>query len=175
MKKKFLAALLSAGILLTGCGGDNKSSGDDKTTFTYGTIAYGVAMENAGTNPHESYSGWSTIRYGIGETLFKFNEHMQLEPWIAESFEQVDDFTIRIKIKDNVTFSNGKKVDGNAVKACLEHLIAVHDRAPKDLKISSITADHQFVTISSNEKIPALTLRRAKMKKSSSALVLIKL
>ena len=156
MKKKFLAALLSAGILLTGCGGDNKSSGDDKTTFTYGTIAYGVAMENAGTNPHESYSGWSTIRYGIGETLFKFNEHMQLEPWIAESFEQVDDFTIRIKIKDNVTFSNGKKVDGNAVKACLEHLIAVHDRAPKDLKISSITADHQFVTISSNEKIPAL-------------------
>ncbi|MBQ9487839.1 MAG: ABC transporter substrate-binding protein [Selenomonadaceae bacterium] len=155
MTKKILAALLAAGLLLTGCGGE-KTSSDDKSTFTYGTVAYGVAMENAGTNPHESYSGWSAIRYGIGETLFKFNENMQLETWIAESFEQVDDFTLKIKIKDNVTFSNGKKVDGDAVKKCLEHLIAVHDRAPKDLKITSITADGQFVTIKSAEKVPAL-------------------
>ncbi|MBQ7198776.1 MAG: ABC transporter substrate-binding protein, partial [Selenomonadaceae bacterium] len=155
MKKKILAALLSLGILFSGCGSEKVAS-DDKSTFTYGTVAYGVAMENVGTNPHESYSGWSTIRYGIGETLFKFNEHMQLEPWIAESFEQVDDFTIRIKIKDNVTFSSGRKVDGNAVKKCLEHLIAVHDRAPSDLKISDIAADGQFVTIRSSEKVPAL-------------------
>ena len=155
MKKKFLAAILSAGIFLTGCG-DEKTANDDKKTFTYGTVAYGVAMENAGTNPHESYSGWSAIRYGIGETLFKFNENMELESWIAENFEQVDDFTLKIKIKDDVKFSNGKKVDGEAVKKCLEHLIAVHDRAPKDLKISSITADGQFVTIKSAEKVPAL-------------------
>ena len=154
MKKKFLS-IICAAMLLTGCGGDNKTAGD-KSTFTYGTVAYGTAMENVGTDPHESYSGWSTIRYGIGETLFKFNEHMQLEAWIAESFEQIDDFTIKIKIKDNVTFSNGKKVDGNAVKKCLEHLIAVHDRAPRDLKIDSITADGQFVTIHSSEKTPAL-------------------
>ena len=158
-KKKFLAAILSAtlatGILFSGCGGENSAS-DDKTTFTYGTVAYGVAMENAGTNPYESYSGWSTLRYGIGETLFKFNEQLQLEDWIAESFEQIDDFTVKIKIKDNVTFSNGKKVDGAAVKKCLENLIAVHDRAPKDLKITSIEADGQFVTIKSSEKVPAL-------------------
>lgn len=155
MRKKLLAAILSAGIITAGCGGDNQTA-DDKTTFTYGTVAYGVAMENAGTNPHESYSGWSTIRYGIGETLFRFNERMELEPWIAESFEQVDDYTLRINIKDNVVFSSGKKVDGDAVKKCLEELIAVHDRAPRDLKISSITADGQSVTITSAEKVPAL-------------------
>ncbi|MBR4641214.1 MAG: ABC transporter substrate-binding protein [Selenomonadaceae bacterium] len=153
--KKFLAAILSAGLLLTGCGGGEKTSSDEKT-FTYGTVAYGVAMENVGTNPHESYSGWSTIRYGIGETLFKFNEHMELEPWLAESFEQVDDFTVKIKINNAATFSNGKKVDGAAVKACLENLIATHDRAPRDLKISSIEADGQFVMIKSFEKVPAL-------------------
>ena len=155
MKKKIFATIIAASALMTGCGGDNKSA-DDKSTFTYGTVAYGVAMENVGTDPHESYSGWSTIRYGIGETLFKFNEHMRLEAWIAESFEQIDDFTIRIKIKDNVTFSNGKKVDGAAVKKCIEHLIGVHDRAPRDLKIDSIVADGQFVTIHSSEKTPAL-------------------
>ena len=113
-------------------------------------------MENVGTNPHESYSGWSTIRYGIGETLFKFNEHMELEPWLAESFEQVDDYTVKIKINDAAKFSNGKKVDGAAVKKCLEALIKNHDRAPRDLKISSIEADGQFVTIKSSEKMPAL-------------------
>lgn len=155
MRKKLLAAILTAGLLTGGCGGGTQTA-DDKTIFTYGTVAYGVAMENAGTNPHESYSGWSTLRYGIGETLFKFNEQMQLEPWIAESFEQVDEYTIRIKIKDGVTFSNGKSVDGEAVKKCLEHLIANHDRAPRDLKISGITADGLNVTITSAEKMPAL-------------------
>ena len=155
MQKKLLAAILSTGILLSGCGGENQTA-EDKTTFTYGTVAYGVAMENAGTNPHESYSGWSCIRYGIGETLFRFNEHMQLEAWIAESFEQMDEDTLQIKIKDNVTFSNGKKVDGEAVKACLEHLIENHDRAPRDLKIESIAAAGQYVTIKSTEKLPAL-------------------
>ena len=160
MIKKFLATICAAGLLMSGCGSGTGNSGQvsgvSEKTFTYGTMAYGVAMENAGTNPHESYSGWSTLRYGIGETLFKFNEHMELESWIAESFEQVDDFTVKIKINDNVTFSNGKKVDGAAVKACLEHLIANHDRAPRDLKISSIEAEGQFVTIKSAEKVPAL-------------------
>ena len=155
MRKNFLAAICAAGLLMTGCGGEKSVQSDDKT-FTYGTVAYGVAMENVGTNPHESYSGWSTIRYGIGETLFKFNEHMELEPWLAESFEQVDEFTVKIKINDAATFSNGKKVDGAAVKKCLEALIKNHDRAPRDLKISSIEADGQFVTIKSSDKMPAL-------------------
>ena len=153
--KKFFTTICAAALLMTGCGGEKISSTDEKI-FTYGTMAYGVAMENVGTNPHESYSGWSTLRYGIGETLFKFNERMELEPWLAESFEQVDDFTIKIKINDAAKFSNGKKVDGAAVKKCLEALIKNHDRAPRDLKISAIEADGQFVTIKSSEKMPAL-------------------
>ena len=154
--KKLLLMLCATIFLLTGCSNDEKFASSNEKTFIYGTMAYGVAMENTGTNPHESYSGWSTLRYGIGETLFKFNEHMELEPWLAENFEQVDDFTVKIKINDAAKFSNGKKVDGAAVKACLEDLIARHDRAPRDLKISVIEADGQFVTIKSSEKVPAL-------------------
>ena len=153
---KFFLAIATAFTMLcaAGCGGEKNSI--DNKTFVYGTIAYGVAMENAGTDPHNSYSGWSCIRYGIGETLFKFNEKMQLTPWIAESFEQVDEYTIKIKINDKATFSNGKNVTGDSVKKCLEDLIARHDRAPHDLKIDKITAQGQYVTIKSKEKMPAL-------------------
>ena len=97
--KKFLAILCSAGLFFGGCGSQTQNSAVEKT-FTYGTVAYGVAMENVGTNPHENYSGWSTLRYGIGETLFKFDENMRLTPWLAENFEQIDDFTVKIKIND---------------------------------------------------------------------------
>ena len=158
MRRKNLFAAIAATLtmsIFSGCGSDNQQSVNDKT-FIYGTMAYGVAMENAGTNPHESYSGWSTIRYGIGETLFKFNEKMELMPWIAKDFEQIDEYTVKINLNENVVFSNGKKVDGAAVKACLDDLIAKHDRAPKDLKIDSITADGLSVTIHSTEKVPAL-------------------
>lgn len=153
-KSLIVMLILSMSLVIAGCGGD-KSKNSEKT-FVYGTMAYGIAMENVGTDPHKSYSGWSTIRYGIGETLFKFNEKMELVPWIAESFEQVDEYTLKIKINDKATFSNGKKVTGEAVKACLDDLIAHHDRAPHDLKIDNITAEGQFVTIKSKEKTPSL-------------------
>ena len=157
VKRKILAAILSGAMLLSGCGSDQSSEqSTGEKSFAYGTIAYGSAMENVGTDPHESYSGWSTLRYGIGETLFKFNEAMQLEPWLASDFEQVDEFTVKINIKDNVVFSNGKKVDGEAVAKCLRRLISTHDRAPSDLKIDSITAEGQSITIHSTEKTPAL-------------------
>ena len=158
-KKKFFSTALALCFMLlfAGCGGDTSATNaNGEKVFTYGTMAYGVAMENAGTDPHDSYKGWSTIRYGIGETLFKFNDKMELTPWVAESFEQVDEYTVKIKIDDKATFSNGKKVTGDAVKRCLDDLISRHDRAPKDLKIESIVADGQFVTIKSNEKMPVL-------------------
>ena len=42
------------------------------------------------------------------------------------------------------------------MKACLEDLVKRHKRAADDLKLASITADGQTVTIKSQEKAPAL-------------------
>lgn len=167
--KRTLAAVMAAVMLagaLTGCGGSEgkKESEKQKDTasqeggkvFNYGTTAYGVEMGNTGLNPHDNYSGWSAVRYGVGETLFKFTENMELEPWLAQGYEQVDEYTVKITLKDNITFSSGRKLDGQAVKECLEDLVAVHDRAPGDLKIKEITAEGQTVTITSGEKVPAL-------------------
>lgn len=150
-----LALIIMIASLIAGCG-SKSASNDGEKVFNYGTTAYGIDMHNTGLNPHSDYSGWSAVRYGVGETLFKFNNNMEIEPWLAKSYERLDDYTIKITLKDNIKFSSGRALDGEAVKECLEDLIATHDRAPNDLKIESITADGQTITIKSKEKVPAL-------------------
>lgn len=163
MKKKLLSFILFTIMLasmLTACGGNlsemENSENTGEKVFIYGTTAYGVEMSDTGLNPHENYSGWSCVRYGVGETLFRFNENMELEPWLAEGYEQIDDYTVKISLKEGIKFTSGRSLDAQAVKECLEHLIAVHDRAPGDLKIKEIIADGMEITIISEEKAPAL-------------------
>jgi peptide/nickel transport system substrate-binding protein len=113
-------------------------------------------MDDAGLNPHDAYSGWSAVRYGVGETLFKFSDEMEPEPWLATGYEFLDDTHCKITLRDDVTFTSGRALDGQAVKECLDDLIAVHTRAASDLKISEITADGNTVTIETSEPCPAL-------------------
>ena len=160
--KKYLARLLLPALLatlLTGCGGQNPAGSGENSgekVFVYGTTGYGVEMGDEGLNPHSNYSGWSAVRYGVGETLFKFSDSMEPEPWLATDYTFVDDCTVTINLRDDVTFTSGRKLDGQAVKECLEHLLEVHDRAPGDLKIAAIEAEGQSVTITTTEPAPSL-------------------
>ena len=81
---------------------------------------------------------------------------MEIEPWLAESYELVDDTTWRITLHEGISFTSGRTLDAEAVKECLEDLIAVHDRARGDLKIESIEADGLIVTIHTEQPVPAL-------------------
>lgn len=135
------------GVLIGGCGSNDTAAGSK--ILHYGTTAYGPAMENAGLNPHESYQGWSAVRYGVAETLVRFNDAMEVKPWLADSWQFVDAHTVKLHIRDKVTFSNGKPLTAEAVKANFEDLLAVHNRAPKDLGIQAMQADGQYLTIRS--------------------------
>ena len=37
--------------------------------------------------------GWNAMRYGITEGLFKFNDSMEVEPWLADSYTVNDEHT----------------------------------------------------------------------------------
>ena len=125
--------------------------------FVFGDTTFNAENEEPDINPHYAYSGWPCIRYGVGETLMKINDDGTLSPWLAESAECTDGAnTWEIVIKDNVCFSNGKKVDANAVKDCLAHLIEVHERAADNLKIDSMEADGQKLVIVTSEPNPVL-------------------
>ncbi len=168
--KRPAAVLLSLAVtagMLTGCGagspsnegvGDTAGASEEKSgekVFYYGDTTFNAENDESDVNPHNGYAGWACIRYGVGETLFKYSDSMELEPWLAEKYENVDKNTWVITLKEGITFTSGRGVDGQAVKECLEHLTQVHERAKGDLKIQEITADGQTVTIKTKKPVPA--------------------
>lgn len=182
MKKRVVAmltSLLMAGGLLAGCGGSSKpaetagstaaqpaaaestaDAGDTAAaggkTMTIGDTTFNAENWEETIDPQTTYNGWACIRYGVGETLVHYTDTMELEPWLAESWENDGNMTWTIKLRDDVSFSNGRKMDGEAVKQCLDRLLEVHDRAPSDTKITDIKADGQTLTITTSEPNPAL-------------------
>lgn len=154
MKRRFAAILMSCLLAMSAFGGT--CLGEEARTFVYGTTGYGESMGDAGLNPHDNYSGWSALRYGVGETLFKYSDSMEIEPWLATDYAFIDDATVRIELREGVQFSSGRAMDAQAVKECLEHLVEVHDRAPYDLRIDSIEADGLTLTIRTEEPCPAI-------------------
>lgn len=158
-KKKMMAVLIGICLALgtlSGCGKTQKEASDGKKTLVIGDVSFNSANEEADINPHNTYAGWACIRYGIGETLVKYSDDMEIEPWLAKAWKNVDPLTWKITLQDNVKFSSGRDMDAEAVKECLEHLLAVHDRAAADTKIASVEADGQVLTIKTSEPKPAL-------------------
>ena len=152
--KKVIAMALMLGLACSLSVG--AVSAEDKKTFVFGDTTFNAENEEADVNPQNTYAGWACIRYGIGETLFQYSDDMEIEPWIAKEFENVDELTWKITLNDGVVFSNGRACDGEAVKESLEDLIANHERAEGDLCIDSIEADGNTITIKTTEPNPAL-------------------
>lgn len=158
-----LILVLSLGLLM-GCrgtsqetpSGGSKEDGAGEKVFYYGDTTFNAENDEADVNPHNGYAGWACIRYGVGETLFKYSDSMELEPWLAEKYENVDEDTWTVTLREGVTFTSGRALDAQAVKECLEHLAETHERAKGDLKIKEIAAEGQTLTITTEEPVPAL-------------------
>lgn len=171
MKKKIAIALsvvMTIG-LLTGCGSkttaETPSDSSDsvqvatesgKKTMVIGDTTFNAENWEETIDPHTTYNGWPCIRYGVGETLVHYTDTMELEPWLATSWENDGNLTWTIILNDGIKFSSGRDMDAEAVKQCLEHLLANHDRAPGDTKIESIEADGLTLVITTSEPNPAL-------------------
>ncbi len=152
-------------LSLAGCGGQGGQEGTDVQgegeqasvkRFVFGDTTFNAENGEADINPHRDSGGWACIRYGVGETLFQFSDSMEIEPWLAESYENTDELTWVITLRDDVYFTSGRHMDAEAVKECLEHLVENHERAAGDLHIAEITAEGQQLTIRTETAVPAL-------------------
>lgn len=151
-----LAGIILVMAAVSGIAGCGKSTASTEKVFYYGDTTFNAENDETDVNPHNGYSGWACIRYGVGETLFKYSDTMELEPWLAESYENVDELTWKINLKAGIIFTSGRKLDGEAVKECIEHLVAVHKRAAGDLNIERVEAEADTVIITTARPVPAL-------------------
>lgn len=138
MKK--MMALVLAMMLALGCVAfaEGKTFTAGATTGFFGAESLDVAA---------GWDGWIMSIYGISENLFRLDENYVPQPWIAESYENVDELTWKFTIREGVTFSNGNPVDAAAVKACFERTYQINDRAASTLDIASMDADGQVLTL----------------------------
>ena len=83
---KILIIMLLIVTQLTGCNMiDEKVNWQSKNELVFGTTVSTKSLD-----PANGYSGWFTVRYGVSETLFKLNDNMEVIPWLAKEYNQID-------------------------------------------------------------------------------------
>ena len=138
--------LIFSAAIFAGCGSDKA----DTSTLKVGVTNFADSLE-----PTENYFGWTVMRYGMGETLAKFDEKMNVQPWLAESWKISDDhLTWTFKIRDGVKFSNGKDLTAEAVKASIERAFAKNKRAETFFKYKEMKAEGQNLIITTEKPEP---------------------
>lgn len=153
MKKFWRKALLGglgvvlAASLLAGCGSD---SAENKDVLKVGVTNFADTLE-----PTDNFYAWVVMRYGIGETLTKFDKSMVAKPWIASKWSLADDkLTWTFTIDDKAKFSNGKKVTAAEVKESIERAFAKAKRASTFFEYDSIEANGQDLIIKTKKPMP---------------------
>lgn len=152
--KKILtgALVLVMALTLFSCGGDGGSSSGDSSQITIGVTSFADTLE-----PTEQYFSWVVSRYGVGENLVKFDENGELVPCLAESWEPSEDQKSWIfKIREGVKFSNGDELTPELVKASIERVYEMSDRAESFFKPESIEVDGQNLIITTSEPIASV-------------------
>lgn len=171
--RKIMCALLAGSLaagLLAGCGKsagekadteDTAASGEnsalDKTGGDGGEITIGVTSFADTLEPTEQYFSWVVSRYGVGETLVRFDENGEIVPCLAESWEiSEDQLTWTFKIREGVKFSNGDDMTPELVKASLERTFELSDRAVSFFEPASMEVDGQNLLIKTKEPVAIL-------------------
>ncbi len=155
MKKRSICLLLAALLtLLAGCAGAAEPAAEGGRELIIGATA---GIGGSGLDPADGYQGWACIRVGVGETLFRLTDTLEVEPFLVEDYSLSDDhLTWTLTLREDVTFQNGYPLDAAAAKASLERTVAQNDRAATDLMLASVEADGQTLRITTTEPNPVL-------------------
>lgn len=139
-----IAFMLLLSMILAACSGGEKSSDDKKDGNNEAksggdlTIAWpsdAVSLDPHGSNDVPS----SNVQYNIYETLVYQDENIEIQPGLAESWEQVDDLTWEFKLREGVKFHDGSELNADVVVANFDRL--------KDPKVASPRAHlYEMVT-----------------------------
>lgn len=161
--KKAFAGFMAAALLATASGcGEKTASNNEQKQLNFGCYVYSTSFDPA----HYQNAAWQSMRLGITESLYKFNDDGSIKPWIADEYTVSDDHkTWTFHIVDGVKFSNGKTCDAQAVADSLNRLFTVtgsekYSSTPYQyLDMESITADNEKNEVTIVTKKPYADLR----------------
>ena len=111
MKKTvaFIMFLCLCAGLLAGCGGgDKKDAPKDGGKGAVKVLNFGCQMYSDGLiDPTlQTNTAWNVSRFGIGQTLFRFDDNVKAVPQLAESATPSDgNKTWTFKLKKGIKFS----------------------------------------------------------------------
>lgn len=145
-----LALMMVLGLAACGKQTDTGSGGDSRGSFVFGGQVGNV-------DPASGAYAWVGMRSGVMESLFKFDDSMNVQKNLVEAYSVSDDgLTWTIELRDGVLFQSGNVMDAAAVKASLERTCSMQSRAEKELNIASIEADGNTLKITTREPNPVL-------------------
>jgi peptide/nickel transport system substrate-binding protein len=140
MKKNWLFIItILAALVLSACGGSesksksssesNESKGSKEVeSLTYASLTDAVGLSPIMTNDSAS----ANVIEHVYETLFKRDaKTMEIEPVLAESFENPDELTWVFKLKQGIKFHDGTDFNAEAVKYTFDKLRDPATAAPR--------------------------------------------
>lgn len=112
---RILVLLLALAMLLSACGSQEASGGEPevKDTLIVGNNAEPTVLDPP--NQQNTPAGLINVQVYDG-LLRQNNETGEIEPCLAESWEYVDDCTVRFHLRDDVYFHDGSKFTAEDVK-----------------------------------------------------------
>ena len=99
------------------------------------TLSDAVSLDPAGSNDTPS----SNVQANIFESLTKQDENMEVQPSLAESWEQVEDTVWEFKLREGVKFHDGTDFNAEAVKASIERILDPEVASPRLFLYEMIT------------------------------------
>ena len=172
MKKKFLTALVSAGVAalaLSGCGGgasestkaaDQTDSAAESSAQTAGedgarkVLRYGQANSGEGLDMQKSTSSRSAaIADEVTESLLRFDDDNNEEPVLLTDVPSVSDdgLTYSFELKQGVHFTNGTELTSKDVKFTFERMFTPSTAAKSTAYFNMIQGAQDMLAGSATE------------------------
>lgn len=163
-RRKVLTGLGGASTIgLAGCLGDSDDPGDDgseernrdeQTPLPSATIA----LNDDPTRDDWNYYGGVTPYWtNILEPLVWVSNEMELEPWLATDWEQIEETVWEFSLREGVPFHNGEEMTAEHVVFSIEAILEEHAWAPGWLHIesgSTIALDDYTVEFTTTDPFP---------------------
>ncbi len=156
MKTPSLRVMLLLALAAAVFGGAAVAGDADGTV----TIAQGVDVSTL--DPHMSNDVPTTnVLQNVFDGLIYRSQTMDLEPGLAEAYEQVDDLTWRFTLREDVYFHNGEPFNAEAVKFTIERILDPELSSPQASGIryvdEVVVVDEYTVDIITEQPYPLLT------------------